>query len=84
MSPGRPPADRWAAPSSGPVTIPTFIPTTGRTGPHPSRPAWNIIPGQRTFPNARERAFGNYTLFEGTSEIQRLVISRAVSGLHIR
>jgi acyl-CoA dehydrogenase len=25
-----------------------------------------------------------YTLFEGTSEIQRLVISRAISGLHIR
>jgi len=25
-----------------------------------------------------------YTIFEGTSEIQRLVISRAISGLHIR
>ena len=24
-----------------------------------------------------------YTLFEGTSEIQRLVISRAISGVHI-
>jgi acyl-CoA dehydrogenase len=25
-----------------------------------------------------------YTIFEGTSEIQRLVISRAISGMHIR
>jgi alkylation response protein AidB-like acyl-CoA dehydrogenase len=25
-----------------------------------------------------------YTIFEGTSEIQRLVISRAVSGVHIK
>jgi acyl-CoA dehydrogenase len=24
-----------------------------------------------------------YTLFEGTSEIQRLVVARAISGLHI-
>nr|WP_223858462.1 MULTISPECIES: acyl-CoA dehydrogenase family protein [unclassified Streptomyces] len=25
-----------------------------------------------------------YTIFEGTSEIQRLVIARAISGRHIR
>jgi acyl-CoA dehydrogenase len=25
-----------------------------------------------------------YTIFEGTSEIQRLVIARAISGIHIR
>ncbi len=25
-----------------------------------------------------------YTIFEGTSEIQRLIIARAISGLHIR
>ena len=25
-----------------------------------------------------------YTIFEGTSEIQRLVVARAISGLHIR
>jgi hypothetical protein len=25
-----------------------------------------------------------YTVFEGTSEIQRLVISRAISGIHIK
>jgi len=26
----------------------------------------------------------NYTVFEGTSEIQRLIIARAVSGIHIQ
>ena len=25
-----------------------------------------------------------YTIFEGTSEIQRLVVSRAISGVHVR
>jgi alkylation response protein AidB-like acyl-CoA dehydrogenase len=25
-----------------------------------------------------------YTIFEGTSEIQRLIIARAVSGVHIQ
>jgi len=25
----------------------------------------------------------NYTIFEGTSEIQRLVIARSISGVHI-
>jgi alkylation response protein AidB-like acyl-CoA dehydrogenase len=27
---------------------------------------------------------GSYTIFEGTPEIQRLVISRAISGIHIQ
>ncbi len=26
----------------------------------------------------------NFTIFEGTSEIQRLIISRAISGVHIK
>jgi alkylation response protein AidB-like acyl-CoA dehydrogenase len=30
------------------------------------------------------QVFGFYTIFEGTSEIQRLIIARAVSGIHIR
>ena len=39
----------------------------------------------RDFPVERwHRDAKIYTLFEGTSEIQRLVISRAISGLHIR
>jgi acyl-CoA dehydrogenase len=39
----------------------------------------------RDFPVERwHRDAKIYTLFEGTSEIQRLVISRAISGVHIR
>jgi alkylation response protein AidB-like acyl-CoA dehydrogenase len=34
-------------------------------------------------PISAARAFHSYTIFEGTSEIQRLVIARAISGLHI-
>jgi len=30
------------------------------------------------------RAYRTYTIFEGTSEIQRLVISRAISGIRIQ
>jgi alkylation response protein AidB-like acyl-CoA dehydrogenase len=30
------------------------------------------------------RNYRNYTIFEGTSEIQRLIIARAISGVHIR
>jgi len=30
------------------------------------------------------RTFRNYTIFEGTSEIQRLVISRAISAIRIQ
>ena len=28
--------------------------------------------------------FNIYTIFEGTSEIQRLIVARAISGVHIR
>jgi hypothetical protein len=45
---------------------------------------WNIVPGQATSTDVGERTFGNYDLFEGTEQIQQLVISRAISGLHIR
>jgi acyl-CoA dehydrogenase len=39
----------------------------------------------REFPVERfSRDAKIYTIFEGTSEIQRLVIARAISGLHIR
>jgi alkylation response protein AidB-like acyl-CoA dehydrogenase len=31
-----------------------------------------------------ERVFEIYTIFEGTSEIQRLIIARAIVGLHIQ
>jgi acyl-CoA dehydrogenase len=35
-----------------------------------------------TYGNARSSSI--YTIFEGTSEIQRLIIARAVSGVQIR
>ncbi len=39
----------------------------------------------REFPVERwHRDAKIYTIFEGTSEIQRLVIARAISGVHIR
>jgi hypothetical protein len=41
-------------------------------------------PWSETCANASEHPFGNYTIFEGTSEIQRLIIARAISGLHIQ
>jgi hypothetical protein len=31
-----------------------------------------------------EHVFWTYTIFEGTSEIQRLIISQAISGVHIQ
>ena len=39
----------------------------------------------REFPVERmHRDAKIYTIFEGTSEIQQLVISRAISGIHIK
>ncbi len=49
-----------------------------------SGPLQNIIPGQGTSNDVGERPFGIYDLFEGTEQIQQLVISRAISGVHIR
>jgi hypothetical protein len=64
--------------------IPTFIPTTGRTTPDVEGRPWNIVPAQPTCTDVNEHQFGIYDLFEGTEQIQQLVISRAISGLHIR
>jgi hypothetical protein len=41
-------------------------------------------PDQRTRPEIGEHQFEIYDLFEGTEQIQQLVISRAISGVHIR
>jgi hypothetical protein len=41
-----------------------------------------IVPGQGTSADIGKRPFGIYDLFEGTEQIQQLVISRA--GVHIR
>ena len=66
------------------VPVPTFIPTTGRTAPNLDGPLRNIVAAQRTFTDVHEHSFGIYDLFEGTEQIQQLVISRAISGVHIR
>jgi len=42
------------------------------------------VPGQDTCADGLERVFRTYTIFEGTSEIQPLVIARAISGVHIQ
>jgi hypothetical protein len=47
-------------------------------------PRQSIAPGQDTSTDAGERPFGIYDLFEGTEQIQQLVISRAISGVHVR
>jgi hypothetical protein len=77
-------ARAWRAPSG--LHIPTFIPTTRQTSADPRGSTWNIAPAQRTFLDACERQFEIYDLFEfeGTEQIQQLVISRAISGVHIR
>jgi hypothetical protein len=41
-------------------------------------PHWQRLHGRA------EPVDDTYTIFEGTSEIQRLVIARSISGLHIR
>jgi hypothetical protein len=52
--------------------------------PHQERRLRNVVPVQGTCTDVGERPFGIYDLFEGTEQIQQLVISRAISGLHIR
>jgi len=41
-------------------------------------------PSQRSISHSGEPAFGTYTIFEGTWEIQRLIIARAISGVHVQ
>jgi hypothetical protein len=40
-------------------------------------------PGQRHDPTPNGTLERTYTIFEGNSEIQRLVVARAISGVHI-
>jgi hypothetical protein len=62
--------------------VPTFVPTTARTGRNRRDSVDARANASHTAgPDGHRR--GTYTLFEGTSEIQRLVIARAASGLHI-
>jgi alkylation response protein AidB-like acyl-CoA dehydrogenase len=43
----------------------------------------DATPNSSAVPRLDRHRERTYTLFEGTSEIQRLVVARAVSGLHI-
>ena len=74
--------------SSGPTPL-TLVNLLGliynwADDPAPGGTAPNIVPAQGTSTDGGEQPFGNYDLFEGTEQIQQLVISRAISGLHIR
>jgi hypothetical protein len=62
--------------------VPTFVPTTGRIGAE-SSDSMDGGPYASAMSGLSGRRSGTYTLFEGTSEIQRLVIARAASGMHI-
>jgi acyl-CoA dehydrogenase len=60
----------------------------GETAVHVTEEAIQILGGYgyvRDYPVERwHRDSKIYTIFEGTSEIQRLIIARAISGVHIR
>ena len=60
----------------------------GEVAVHVTEEAMQILGGYgytREYPVERwHRDAKIYTIFEGTSEIQRLVIARAISGVHIQ
>ena len=60
----------------------------GETAVYVTDEAIQILGGERVHPRLSRRAVHRdakiFTIFEGTSEIQRLVISRALTGLPIR
>jgi hypothetical protein len=62
--------------------VPTFGPTSGWTGRNRRRSPDARVNAKNAAGPSGQRP-GTYTLFEGTSEIQRLVIARAASGMHI-
>ena len=45
---------------------------------------WVYLPSKGSVTSTYGRAFGTYTFFEGTSEIQWLIIARRISGVNIR
>jgi alkylation response protein AidB-like acyl-CoA dehydrogenase len=57
-------------------------PQLGRTG-RTRWTRWKHSAGQGYCGCPDRRPSRTYTIFEGTSEIQRLVVARAISGLHI-
>jgi hypothetical protein len=66
--------------------IPSSTPRTGRTTEHEPtcRPTSHLLSGTGQYrAHKPDRPPLIHTIFEGTSEIQQLVISRAISGLRI-
>jgi hypothetical protein len=49
-----------------------------------ARDATDADPHGQGLPGRAGRPGGTYTIFEGASEIQRLVIARSISGVYIR
>jgi acyl-CoA dehydrogenase len=45
---------------------------------------WVYLSSKGPVTSTYGRGYRNYTIFEGTSEIKRLIIARAISGVHIR
>ncbi len=64
------------------IGIPTFIPTThaDATDGTDQRTESGLL-SDVSLLSLRGKV--SYTIFEGTSEIQRLVVARSISGLHI-
>jgi alkylation response protein AidB-like acyl-CoA dehydrogenase len=62
------------------LLCPYFQPNRGEL----ARTAADKALAKRASVNLREHRFQTYTIFEGTSEIQRLIIARAISGVHIQ
>ncbi len=50
----------------------------------PSGALWRVFGTGKPVTRENSAPAKIYTIFEGTSEIQRLVIARAISGMHIR
>ena len=81
-------APRFELREERPDTHTLVLAVAGETAVWVTEQAIQILGGNgytREYPVERmHRDAKIYTIFEGTSEIQRLVISRAVSGVYIR
>ena len=68
------------------VSIPTFVPTLARKGRDSAAldvAALGHNSRSQPYFTLDGRPNSSYTIFEGTSEIQRLVIARALTGLRV-
>jgi len=68
----------------GSATHPYFLPYNWLDGRGTGAPRKPTHPYWLDRKDLVRRFIVIYTIFEGTSEIQRLIIARAISGVHIR